>query len=78
MGKVHEHEREINIQGVTFTVKYAYEKGEPQTYDYPGSPDVVEVYAITVGNDNQCMYDMLADYVVPAIEEELLELHEDE
>lgn len=73
-----EFEREIIFYGVVLNVQYYFEQGEDQTYDYPGSPDIVEIHKVSVGDDPQCIYELLPNHKVTELENELIEIHEDE
>ena len=42
---------------IEMIVDYYFEKGETQTYDYPGSPDMVEIEKVEVNNVD--IYDLL-------------------
>ena len=79
MGKnTNEYEKEIMFYGVVLNVQYYWEQGEPQTHDYPGSADIVEIHKISVGNDAQCIYELLPNHMVTQLENELIEIHDDE
>lgn len=73
-----EFEREIIFYGVVLNVQYYFEQGEDQTYDYPGSPDIAEIHKIAVGNDSQCIYELLPNHLVTQLENELINIHNDE
>ena len=55
----------VNVQGT-----YYYTKGEPQTYDYIGSPQMVELLTLFIGD--QDAIELLEDKV-EEIERQILE-----
>jgi hypothetical protein len=47
----------ITYCNIKMEVEYCYEEAEPQTYDYPGSPDSAAIESVYVGDVD--IYDML-------------------
>ena len=61
--------------GCTFCIRYdAYDK-EPQTYDHPGYPAHVDLHSITLlsGDKDECLMEVLADYVIEDLEQQVWE-----
>ena len=73
-----EFEREIIFYGTVLNVRYYWEQGEPQSYDYPGTQDIVEIHKVSVGNDDQCIYELLSNHMLDVLEYQLIQIHEDE
>ena len=42
------------------------------------SSDIVEIHKVSVGNDNQCIYELLSNHMLDVLEYQLIEIHEDE
>ncbi len=37
---------DVTYRGISFRVEYEYTRSEPMTYDYPGSPEHIEIQTI--------------------------------
>ena len=61
----------INYCNIELVVEYDYEEAEPQTYDYPGSPDSVVLESVEVNDVD--IYDMLTIEQLYDIESIILE-----
>ena len=57
----------ITYCNIKMEVEYCYEEAEPQTYDYPGSPDSATIESVYVGDID--IYDMLTIEQLYDIEE---------
>jgi hypothetical protein len=64
----------VQVYGITLQVEYDYYKGEPRTYDYPGSSPEVSILKVFAGSDTD-IYDLLSGVVIDKIEEILIELN---
>jgi len=56
----------ITYCNISMLVEYCYEEAEPQTYDYPGSPDSATIESVYVGDVD--IYDMLTTEQIYDIE----------
>lgn len=63
----------LTIYGIELNVTFKYEKGEPQTYDYPGSSPEVHIETITAKDSKENIYDVLHDMVIEKIEDKIIE-----
>lgn len=61
----------INYCEIPMEVVYEFYKGEPQTWDYPGSPDEVELESVEVGGFD--IYNLLSPDQMHDIENIILE-----
>ena len=61
---------EETFYGVKVQGTYYFKEGEPQTYDYPGSPAMVELLTIFIGDQDAT--ELLEDKV-EEIERQILE-----
>ena len=72
---------EIEIDGITLSVDYYYDKGEPMVMYYPdmsghpGSPPSVEIYGVYADGETD-IYELLSDRVIDTIEETILGFYE--
>lgn len=62
---------EVNIQGLQFEVEYDYQPYEPQEQHYPGAAEEVVLTAIYI--DGQDVIEILNDYWINRLEEQILE-----
>jgi len=73
-------EKEIEIHGVTVSVDYDYNPGEPMVMYYkdgsghPGEPPSAEIRAIYAGGEED-IYHLLSQDVLEEIECKLIEIH---
>ena len=72
---------EIEIDGITLSVDYYYDKGEPMVMYYPdmsghpGSPPSVEIYGVYADGETD-IYELLSDRVIDTIQETILGFYE--
>jgi hypothetical protein len=72
---------EVEIDGITLSVDYYYDKGEPMVMYYPdmsghpGSPPSVEIYGVYADGETD-IYELLSDRVIDTIEETILGFYE--
>lgn len=64
----------ITLREIEVDVVFEYYKGEPQTYDYPGSAPEVEIEGIFIGEED--ILDIIDPSLFEAIEESLIEIVE--
>ena len=72
---------EVEVYGITLSVDYYYDEGEPMVMYYPdmsghpGSPPSVEIYAVYADGETD-IYDLLSDRTIDTIQEAILESYE--
>ncbi len=67
----------IDEADVTVQCAYDYHPFERQTYDYPGHPEVVDLYSVMDGNVE--IYGQLTEKEIERIEQQIIDaLHEDD
>lgn len=64
-------EFEINYKDLYLVVKGYYYEGEPQTYDYPGSPDNFSICEVNLQGVDVSI--LMSDYDLETIEEQILD-----
>ena len=64
-------EFEVNYKDLYLVVKGYYSEGEPQTYDYPGSPDNFSICEVNLQGVDVSI--LMSDYDLQTIEEEILD-----
>lgn len=67
----------VEIEGVTFTVKFDYYPEIKDTWDCPGCNDGVDIESITIG-DGPEMYELLDKWVITAITNAVIQECRDE
>ena len=73
---------ELETNDVFVDVHYDYQEAEAMVYNYgdgsgyPGSPASIDIYKVTV--EDVDITDILADYVLEDLEQQLLKWHTDE
>jgi len=72
---------EVQIEGITLSVDYYYDEGEPMVMYYPdmsghpGSPPSVEIYGVYCDGETD-IYELLSDRTIDSIQEAILESYE--
>ena len=72
---------EVEVYGITLSVDYYYDEGEPMVMYYPdmsghpGSPPSVEIYGVYADGETD-IYELLSDRVIDTIEETILGFYE--
>ena len=56
----------FEVDDIEYKVEYFVDIGEPQTYDYPGSPNAIDIYRVSI--DGQDLTDHLSEWVLEALE----------
>ena len=64
-------EFEVNYKDLYLVVKGYYSEGEPQTYDYPGSPDNFSICEVNLQGVDVSI--LMSDYDLQTIEEQILD-----
>ncbi len=61
----------FEVYDVELEVEYYAEEGEPQTYDYPGSPNTIDIYQVK--HFDVDVTDILGEHILADLEQQILE-----
>ena len=64
---------EVEVAGETLEVEYEFTRGEEQEYDYPGSPDRVEIQHLTLCGVN--IWNLIDPLYIDEIENDIINQH---